>query len=59
MIPSIRAAEMVNESQHLERAFLYAREEHRREIEQGANRTWIGILCMRVIEARRNTIYLL
>ena len=58
MIPSIAVARMINESQHLERSFLYAREEHRREIEQGAIRTWIGILCVRVIEVQRDTIYL-
>lgn len=58
MIPSIAAAELINRSQHLERAFLLARDEHARSVRLGTMRTLIGIFCCRAIEAGRNEIYL-
>ena len=65
MIPAQAALSMIHNAKHspIEQAYSKVLEErareHAQEIEQSAIRTWIGILCMRVIELQADTIYLL
>jgi hypothetical protein len=61
MIPEIPCARMIQNSVHspLDQAYEEVLKDRAQEIEQGAIRTWIGILCVRVIELQADTIYLL
>jgi hypothetical protein len=58
MIPSIRAAQMINESQHLERSFLWAREQHAEEVKAGARKLIRQILIFNAIDDFEDMIYL-
>ena len=57
-IPPVRCAELIYDSDITKRTFLYARDEHRREIRKGTIQTLMNIFRCRVIEADRSEIYL-
>jgi hypothetical protein len=65
MIPAQAALSMIHNAKHgpIDQAYEKVMEDraqkHMQEIEEGAIRTWIGILCVKVIELQRDAIYLI
>jgi len=57
-VPPVRCAEMIYDFDLTKRAFLHAKEEHRREVRKATIKTLIGIFCCRAIEAERDEIWL-